>query len=130
MKDRSRILYGILLLALVALASCGGASGGSGDVPDVEQVLENPEYHTEIQVSGQVKGLGEVMCACFELVVGDQSITVWYDTIIDADGTPRPPVSVEGIENGDWVIVSGELNRPGEFTDLYDLWASEITKAR
>lgn len=95
----------------------------------VAGLLANPVYHEEIQVSGQVKGLGEVMCTCFELVDGDQSITVWYDSILNADGSPWPAVGVEGIQNGDQVVVTGEFNRPGEFAGANDLWATAIEKA-
>jgi hydrogenase maturation factor len=47
---------------------------------------------------------------------------------VEDNGTARPPVSVEGIENGDYVIVTGELKTEGTHTMLNDFWASGIEK--
>jgi hypothetical protein len=49
---------------------------------------------------------------------------VWYDSMVEDDGTVRPPVNVDHVENGDWVIVTGELKTAGEQRN--DLWAEEI----
>jgi inhibitor of cysteine peptidase len=40
-----------------------------------------------------------------------------------------PPVSVEGIENGDWVVITGELKQAGQHTSLNDFWATSIEKS-
>jgi hypothetical protein len=34
--------------------------------------------------------------------------------MVEDDGTEKSPVNVEGIENGDWVIVTGELKTIGK----------------
>ena len=44
------------------------------------------------------------------------------------DGTERIAVSVDGIENGDYVIVKGELKKGGIYHSLNDFWASNIEK--
>ena len=51
---------------------------------------------------------------------------VWHDLMVEDDGTERLAVSVEGIENGDWVVVTGELKREGKHTNLNDFWAEHI----
>jgi len=43
-------------------------------------------------------------------------------------GKETAAVSVEGIENGDYVIVTGELKTEGTHTVLNDFWASSIEK--
>jgi hypothetical protein len=48
--------------------------------------------------------------------------------MVEDDKTERPAVSVEGIENGDYVIVTGELKTEGTHTVLNDFWASSIGK--
>ncbi|MCK5217486.1 MAG: hypothetical protein KAJ93_06840 [Methanosarcinales archaeon] len=39
----------------------------------------------------------------------EKSIEVWYDMMVEDDQIKRPAVSVEGIENGNMVIITGEL---------------------
>ena len=92
----------------------------------VSELLSDPIYDTEVKIYGRVDGLGELMCSCFFLISGRESVQVWYDTMVENDGTVRPAVSVEGIENGDQVIVTGELKRGGTHHSLNDFWASSI----
>ena len=53
---------------------------------------------------------------------------IWYDPMVEDDGTVMPPVSVEGIKNGDCVIVTGELKTAGVHRLLNDFWASDIER--
>ena len=87
-------------------------------------------YDTEVKVYGQVSLLNELLCPCFELNSGARKIQVWYDLMVEDDGTERPAVSVEGIANGDWVIVTGELKTAGQHQTLNDFWASHIEKLK
>jgi len=48
--------------------------------------------------------------------------------MVEDDGTVRPPVSVEGIKNGDCVIVTGELKTAGVYRLPNDFWASDIER--
>jgi len=73
------------------------------------ELLSEPSYDTEVKIYGRVDGLGELMCSCFSLISGRESVQVWYDTMLENDDTVRPAVSVEGIRNGDKVIITGEL---------------------
>ncbi|HDS45721.1 MAG TPA: hypothetical protein ENN68_06490 [Methanomicrobia archaeon] len=92
----------------------------------VAELLANPVYDTEVIVYGQVDLLGELLCPCFELSSGRKTVQVWYDQMVEDDDSKRPAVSVEGIENGDWVLVRGELKSAGVHRAANDFWASSI----
>jgi hypothetical protein len=80
-------------------------------------------------VYGTVRDLGELLCPCFTLFEDDALLLVWYDLMVAEDGKTRPPVSVEDIDNGDEVVVTGELRRPGTETAVHNFWVSSIVKA-
>jgi hypothetical protein len=129
-----------LALIAVCLLITGGIVGGvvayaNDDEPqnetpqgaiNVAELLENPIYDTEVTVYGTVSSLGEVFCPCFELSSGGETIWVWYDLMVEDDGTERPSVSVERIENGDQVVVTGELRSSDGQLPSRIFWASTI----
>ena len=126
---RCKFLVGIVILCLVALlgGACIGEEKLEGSLT-VAELLDDPVYDTEVKIYGDVSGLGELACLCFFLTSGGESIQVWYDTMVENDGSVRPAVNVQGIQNGDKVIVVGELK--GESGIHYaknDLWAKSIT---
>ncbi|MGC9443853.1 MAG: hypothetical protein ACP5E9_02805 [Candidatus Methanospirareceae archaeon] len=94
----------------------------------VAELLVDPVYDTEVTVYGQVALLGELLCPCFELSSGGETVQVWYDLMVEDDGTERPAVSVDGIENGDWVLVRGELKSAGVHRTANDFWATSIER--
>lgn len=94
----------------------------------VSELLEDPIYDTEVRVYGKVSLLGELFCPCFELTSKGEKVMVWYHLMIEDDGTERSSVNVDGINNGDWVIVTGELKSKGSHRSLNDFWASHIEK--
>ena len=53
--------------------------------------------------------MGELRCPCFILMSGAEDVEVWYDAMVGEDGTQRSAVGLGGIQNGDWVVVTGEL---------------------
>ena len=57
-----------------------------------------------------------------------ERVQVWYGSMVEDNGTGMPPVSVEGLENGNWVIVTGKLKTAGDHRSLNDFWASTIEK--
>ena len=92
------------------------------------ELLSDPIYDTEVSIYGRVDGLGELACSCFFLISGRDSVQVWYDTMVEDDGTVRPAVNVKGIRNGDNVIVAGELKDEGGIHySKDDFWAKSIT---
>ena len=97
------------------------------EVLTVTELLEDPVYDVRVQVEGEVALLGELLCPCFELTFGGETIQVWYGLMVENDGTERPDVSVEGIKNGDTVTVTGELKgEGGTHYSAGDFWADEI----
>lgn len=105
------------------------ASKVSEEALSVAELLNDPVYDTPVTVHGEVSLLGELLCPCFELSSGGAQVVVWYDLMVENDGTERPAVSVDGIENGDWVIVTGELRHGGGQLRRITFWASNIEKS-
>lgn len=126
-------LFGILnFLILVTMVVSGCVNQETGRIPtgtpSVSQLLEDPVYDTELTTYGKVSLLGELFCPCFELTSGGKSVEVWYDLVTEGEGKEWPAVSVEGIENGDWVMVTGQL-RPTTGTEpSRTFWAKGIQK--
>jgi hypothetical protein len=123
MKLQYAVLIG-LLLGVVLLGACG-PSQPTGTLTAAE-LLGDPIYDTEVKVYGQVSDLGELLCPCFSLTSGDDRIEVWYGLMVEADGSEWPAVSVEGIKNGDWVVVTGELRASEGTLPSRTFWASQI----
>lgn len=132
-KMNKKFILGILAVALVVIIGIGlfnYLNKPPIPIPEgtlsVSEILENPLYDTEVEIYGKVSLLGELFCPCFELESEGEKVSVWYGLMVEDDGSERPPVSVEGINNGDWVIVSGELKSEGQHRSLNDFWASNI----
>ena len=121
----SALIVAILLSGCITPETQEEQPGGN---LSVSELLEAPEYDTEVSVYGRVSLLGELLCPCFELTSNGETMQVWYDLMVDDDGTERPAVRVEGIENGDWVVVTGELKTAGTYRAQNDFWASRIEK--
>ena len=124
MKTRT-MLIGILVI-LGLLSACARVPAAPKDTLSVAELLSTPVYDTQIQIYGKVNALGELMCTCFFLESEGQNIHVWYDTMVEEDGTVLPAVDTEGIKNGDWVLVSGELKSGGIHYSPNDFWAIDI----
>jgi len=128
----------ITIIAIVAISIFSGciedkstapvSSIKSNETLSVCELLENPVYDTEVKVYGKVSALGELLCPCFALTFDEKSIEVWYDMMVEDDQTKRPAVSVEGIENGNSVIVTGELRSGTGTAPSTTFWASNIEK--
>ncbi len=99
------------------------------EVLDIAQLLGDPAYGTRILIQGEVALLGELLCPCFELTSGGQTVDVWYGLMVENDGSEKPDVGIGSISNGDTVIVTGELKGAGgTHYSQGDFWASDITK--
>jgi hypothetical protein len=124
------------LVIAVVLTLMAGLVGGTlaytldseQEALSVAELLDNPVYNAPVTIQGEVTLFGELLCPCFVLVSGGETIHVWYDLMVDDDGIEKPPVNIEGIENGDWVIITGELKQAGQHTALNDFWATSIEK--
>jgi hypothetical protein len=115
---------GILLTMALILGACSPPPP-EGTMTAAE-LLADPVYETEVTVYGEVSALGELLCPCFILSSGGDRLDVWYDLMLEDDGTPRPTVSVEGIENEDRVVVTGELQPSQGTQPSRTFWATRI----
>ena len=125
MKTKTITLLGILLIAIL-FSGCAGEPPKPEGAMSVAKLLDNPVYDSQIRVYGKVSALGELMCTCFFLRSDVENLHIWYDTMVEDDGTLKPSVSVEEINNGDWLVVTGELKSGGDHYSLNDFWASSI----
>ncbi len=101
---------------------------GSDGSLSVSELLDSPVYDTEVTVYGDVSALGELFCPCFALTSDGKRLEVWYYMMKEDDGTERPAVSVEGLENGDRVVVAGEIRSNNGTAPSTTFWASNIEK--
>jgi len=129
MKRKTITLLGILLISIL-LSGCNQEPPKPEGALSLAALLENPIYDTQARVYGEVSALGELMCTCFFLQSDEENLHVWYDTMVEDDGTSRPSVSVYEIKNGDWVVVLGELKLGGDHHSLNDFWAKRIAVAQ
>jgi hypothetical protein len=122
-----RILVTVLVLVVMVVfaGGCGGPRPPEGALK-VSELAENPVYDTEVTLFGEVSYLGEVDCDCFDLTSGETSLKIWYDSMVEDDGTVRPAVSVADIQNGDWVVVTGELKTAGVNRPRDAFWSTNI----
>ena len=95
---------------------------------DVATLLDKPKYDTEVSIYGKVTLPTDAKSPYFELSAGGKKVNVWYDSMVEDNGKKRAAVSVKGIQNGDWVVVTGELKKEGKHRALNDFWASSIKK--
>jgi len=93
----------------------------------VAELVDNPVYDTLVRIHGEVSLFGELLCPCFKLTSGGQTVQVWYDLMVENDGTERPPANMQEFNNGDSVIVTGELKAEGgAHYSKGDFWAIDI----
>ena len=126
MKSRY-ILPMVAVFPMLAFSGCQ-MSAQTTEAVSVAELMEAPVYDESVSVYGEVSLLGELNCPCFELESGGETVKVWYDLMVEDDQTERPPVSIEGIQNGDRVVVTGELKTAGQYRQINDFWASDIEK--
>ena len=130
MRRKFVILLIAFLISTWVLSSCSPEPPRPDGTLTSAELLADPVYDTPIKVYGQVTGLGEFECKCFALKSGDAQIYVWFDMMVEEDGNPTPPtrtqVDVEEIENGDWVVVTGELKYFEDFKVHEDFWLTEF----
>ena len=118
----------ILLVTALAITGCSTEMENPRGTLSAAELLENPVYDEEVVIFGKVDIMGKVLSPYFELKSGGAKVKVWYSMMVEDNGVPRKTVKAEGIKNGDWIIVTGELKREGKHRVLNDFWASKIEK--
>ncbi|MGD8753416.1 MAG: hypothetical protein PVG14_18450, partial [Anaerolineales bacterium] len=112
------------------LSSCSQEPSRPEGAITSAELLAEPVYNTPLKVYGQVSGLGVFECPCFALKSGGERIYVWYDMMVEEEGSVNPltrtPVDVGGIENDDWIVVTGELKYFENRKKHEDFWLTEF----
>ena len=129
MRTKTITLLGIFLI-FILLTGCSQEPQKPEGALSVAELLENPIYDTPTRVYGKVSALRELACTCFFLQSEEGNLHVWYDTMVEDNGALRPSVNVDVINNGDWVVVIGELKSGGDHYSLNDFWLSQIEVIR
>lgn len=125
-ESKKSIVVGIFLIVFLLVSGCSGKLTNPEGTLTPDELLQNPVYDETVRIYGQVSGLGDFQCTCFLLGSDGENLHVWYDTMVEDDGTLQPKVSVQEINNGDWVIVTGELKSGGIHYSTNDFWLSSI----
>lgn len=126
-KFRRWFLISFLFVGLLTLFGCTVSSAPDGAL-SVAELMADPQYDTEVIIYGKASLLGELLCPCFELTSGGEKVMIWYDLMVEDDGTERPAISVEDVRNGDQIVVVGELKTAGVYCSLNDFWARSVEK--
>jgi protein-S-isoprenylcysteine O-methyltransferase Ste14 len=109
---------------------CQCFCSGQVEVPEgvlsVDDMLEERQYNTQVSIYGQVRAFGEPEFPYFLLFSGAEDVEVWYDGMVEENGTQRPGLEVNDIASSDWVVVTGELRSSDGTVPGKGFWASSI----
>jgi len=106
----------------VAPRVSAASAGLPGGIRSAGSLLLQPVFDTQVKTYGRVSGLGEMSCPCFSVASGGERLEVWYNL------TAQGPAQVPAIQNGDWVVVTGQL-KPGVLgLGGRTFWASYIER--
>jgi len=126
MKRKCISLFLIILINTLIISGCTKEHPRPEGAFSSAELLADPVYNTPIKVYGQVQGLGEFECLCFALKSGDEQIYLWFDMMVEEDGSQIPPTNIDGIENNDWIVVTGELKFFEDRKIHKDFWLAEF----
>jgi len=134
LKGKHTTPFLILLVVAHILSSCVMDPPKPEGALSAAELLIDPVYESEIKVYGQISGLGEFECPCFALKSEGDRIYVWYDMMVEDEGSVRPPtrspIDIEGLENDDWIVVTGELKYFENRKKHEDFWLTEFEVIR
>ena len=96
--------------------------GLSGGIQSARNLLLQTVFETQVKTYGRVSGLAEMSCPCFIVISGGERLEVWYNL------TAQEPAKLPSIQNGDWVVITGQL-KPGVLgLGSRAFWASHIER--
>jgi len=128
-RPSSRLAVVFVSVAVLAIAvssvACGAKLAGA---VTCRQALENGIYDTEMKVYGTVSRLDDLGVFAFLLTSDGRELLVFYGSMVKDNGESLPDVSVANIQNGDRVIVAGELKSAGRYRTQNSFWSYRIDK--
>ena len=134
MKRKFRTLFFFIIINALILSGCAKEPPKPEGAISSAELLVDPVYESEIKVYGQISGLGEFECPCFALKSEGDRIYVWYDMMVEDEGSVSPPtrlpIDIEGLENDDWIVVTGELKYFENRKKHEDFWLTEFEVIR
>jgi len=92
----------------------------------VHELLTSPDYGALVEVSGTVSGLDDTDSGYFSLTSGGSTVRAFYSSMVRETGTLMPDADISTLLEGDSVILSGELQKGGNFSRKNDFWIYEI----
>jgi hypothetical protein len=81
-----------------------------------------------MKVYGTVSRLDDLGVFAFLLTSDGRELLVFYGSMVKDNGESLPDVSVANIQNGDRVIVAGELKSAGRYRTQNSFWSYRIDK--
>ena len=131
--EAKKIVLTVFLALLLVVWTFKGIILGMGQaqpgtVMSVAQLLQNPVYDKEVRLYGKTSLLGQSVNTSFRLSSGGRSVTVWYEMMVENDGTVRTSAKMEAFKNGDNVIASGELKTAGKRRRHNTFWATSVKR--
>lgn len=113
-----------LTLTAPSLAACSG-SARAGAV-SVREALDRATFDTQVKVYGVVSGLRQSPGPYFTLSSGGRTMKVYYDGMMEDNDVVWEPVHVDGIRDGDEVVVTGQVKSAGIYRAQYSFFAQAI----
>ncbi|UUX91522.1 hypothetical protein [Methanoplanus endosymbiosus] len=96
------------------------------DLLSASDLLTDPDYGGFAEVSGRVSALNTDESDFFDLTSGGSTVRAYYRDMIRETGTAMPDADISSLSEGDYVVLSGELQKGGNFSDKNDFWIYEI----
>jgi hypothetical protein len=117
------------IIGIISLIFLAGCTAQSEPPLTAAEILDQARYSEPgITVHGEVLDLGDIsVCECFSVSSGEKGIQVWYDLKKDKN-LDRRTLNVLGLENGDWVEVTGELIPIEGINPSTNFYATRIKK--
>ncbi|MBU1975832.1 MAG: hypothetical protein KKG59_05500 [Nanoarchaeota archaeon] len=104
-----KVLIALFCITFLAGCTCGPIEPPpeppmfpEGYVLSIAELLKTPTS-AELEIYGEVSGLGELRCPCFNLTSENESIIVFYQNLSNES------VQINELRNGNIIVVSGEL---------------------
>lgn len=112
-----------VLVSGIPMSACGTRLAGA---VSCQQALEDGIYDTPMKVYGTVSEFDNVELYTFILTSGGRQLTVHFQNMIEDNGQRLTDLTVDNVENGNRVIVTGALKSAGKYRTQNSFWAFRI----